>query len=126
MNLSDLISPHLMAVKDQDGNTAMLMNLATIEFERKVYRVMGNIHETPDGIENDLLLVREEEREDGTSLVVVHDEEEVGEVMPRFFSAVMPELESMPGVDIQFGQMGCNRKHGLNEICVCGMPEFLQ
>ncbi len=125
-------------VYDVEGRKASLRHLATVRIHGNTYMILGEMQEEePD--KGRLMLIREEQTDDGvTQYVVTHDEAELEQVMSHFaMHLLMEHLDELPPELAQelsamemndrdeiFAHCGCRHKPG--EFCFCGDPALLQ
>ena len=94
--------PEIFEIHDAEGVHGGLFHLATLEFEQFTYLALGAVRENEFGKEGGIVIVRQIIEEDGTKkYAVVHEEEELKEVVPRFIEAVLPDADiRLAGLDL--------------------------
>ena len=115
---------------DADGKRSSMRLLATIGFSGKNYYVLGAEREGEDGeIQHGILLLREDQTVDGVQeYVIADDESEIENVVGRFvMQTVMKMVErTIEETAAETEDCPCGVKHGPDEFCFCGNPDYLQ
>lgn len=113
-------------ISDGQGRKAALRHISAIHCGEKNYHLLGAVREG-DGDEGGLLLVREDHTNDGKrEYVVVHDDEEIGDVLNSLLSQVLSVFHAeCLGMEPEEAPCGVHH-HGAWEFCFCDEPEYLQ
>ncbi len=81
-------------IKDAEGLSGALFHLATLEIGKKTYMALATHHPESKNYDLGIVIVREDCAEDGNKeFSMVSQEEELMEIIPKFFEAFMPDFE---------------------------------
>ena len=114
----------VVQIQDENGQTASMRHLATVQYAGKTYLVLSAEHKGLDGTdEKGLMLVREEETLDGVrEYVVATDRDEIERVVDHAVLAAMHE--AMEEEDEE--ELECLEDHEPGTFCYCGQTNYLQ